>query len=218
MNKVIPTGTGLLIFFCLLWTAWADMESPDWQRLREDFSSVRSIQAYFVQEKNLKLINQPLISKGSFTYRAPGDMRWEYELPAKSLLIFHNDQVRRYVWQKDRYQAQDGGQNQAMGMVLGEIRIWLAGDFDRSALFIARLVKGDSNQIILTPKNLSLKGYILQVILTLGVKPGILDSIEIDEGSGTTTCIRFNNVDVNLLIDESLFQHPPQASRQMTQE
>ena len=42
---------------------------------------LRSVQAEFVQEKHLKILTRPLVSRGTFAFQAPQSLRWEYRSP-----------------------------------------------------------------------------------------------------------------------------------------
>ena len=44
-------------------------------------SSILSLEADFVQTKTVALMNEPQVSTGHMTYRAPDYLRWEYRTP-----------------------------------------------------------------------------------------------------------------------------------------
>jgi outer membrane lipoprotein-sorting protein len=44
-------------------------------------AAIISLEADFVQTKQVALMNEPQVSSGHMTYRAPNFMRWEYQKP-----------------------------------------------------------------------------------------------------------------------------------------
>ena len=179
--------------------------AAEWERLRADFSPIRSIEADFVQEKHLKILARPLVSAGSFAFRAPGDIRWEYLSPVRSLVVIHGERLRRFLWADGRYEEAGGMQAQAMGLVLDEIKDWLSGHFENSKVFAAELKPGTPARIELTPREEAMKKYIQSATLVLSEQPGVLESIEIREGPDSWTLLRFENIGLNRDLPDSLF-------------
>ena len=56
---------------------------------------LQSIQADFTQEKHLKILSQPIISTGTFTFQRPQSLRWEYISPIRSILLMHGGEVKK---------------------------------------------------------------------------------------------------------------------------
>ena len=65
--------------------------------VQHDRIRLDSVQAYFSQEKHLKILVRPLISTGRFVFQAPGSLRWEYSTPLRSVLIMHDGRIKKYV-------------------------------------------------------------------------------------------------------------------------
>jgi len=56
-------------------------------------ASVNSIISDFVQEKNLSVLSDKIISKGKFYYKKQNNIRWEYTEPYRYLVIISNNQL-----------------------------------------------------------------------------------------------------------------------------
>jgi len=94
MNK--KTGSVLKVITlltALLCIGWAD----DWEGIRAASGKLTSISADFVQEKHMKILSRPLVSRGVFHYQNPASLRWEYQSPIQSILLMHNGKTKRYV-------------------------------------------------------------------------------------------------------------------------
>jgi outer membrane lipoprotein-sorting protein len=62
-------------------------------RLEKMSATVTTIASDFIQEKNLVVFSEKIISKGHFFYRNDNRIRWEYTSPYKYLIIINNDRL-----------------------------------------------------------------------------------------------------------------------------
>lgn len=62
-------------------------------RLSGMSASTLSIAADFIQEKNLSVLSDKIISKGKFYFKKENNIRWEYTEPYKYLIIISNNQL-----------------------------------------------------------------------------------------------------------------------------
>jgi outer membrane lipoprotein-sorting protein len=183
-----------------LFMGWAD----SWEQLREQAGQVETIRAGFIQEKHLRILTKPLVSKGIFCYQAPRSLRWEYKSPVRSILLMHQGKIRRYIEGSSGLTEDSGVGLQAMQSVLQEITKWLKGDFGSNPMFSASL-KGE-RKIVLTPREKAFASIIKRIELILSDQPGVIESVTIYEGKDSFTKIEFQNVRVNELLNDSLFQ------------
>jgi outer membrane lipoprotein-sorting protein len=190
---------------CLLLVGWTD----SWEQIRRESAHVQTIQARFVQKKQMKILSRPLLSEGRFFFQAPASVRWEYTAPVKSILLMHGGSLKRYIYSGGGYTAEETGRIPAMEIVMQEISAWLHGQFDQSRYFAATLVHDPAPGIILTPKEKSFARLIRRIELTPSGQPGVLKSIRIIEDEKTTTLFEFRQVQVNQPIPESIFQAVP---------
>jgi len=56
-------------------------------------ASTNSIISDFVQEKNLSVLSEKIISKGHFFFKKDNNIRWEYTEPTQYLIIISNNQL-----------------------------------------------------------------------------------------------------------------------------
>jgi outer membrane lipoprotein-sorting protein len=62
-------------------------------RLENMSKSTQSIACDFVQEKNLVILSEKIISKGVFFFKKENNIRWEYTQPYRYLIIISNGQL-----------------------------------------------------------------------------------------------------------------------------
>lgn len=194
----------VLPFLALLCVGWAD----SWEQLATTAGGITSVQAEFVQEKNLPILAKPLVSKGVFYYQAPRSMRWEYQWPVRSILTVHEGLERRFVASgQDGFHQEGGAGLKVIQVVVEEITQWFAGRFDNNPMFQAHLDPG--KLIVLVPKDSSLQKMIQRIVLKLGSQPGIIESVTIYESENAFTKLTFKNTVLNARIENSIFQETP---------
>jgi outer membrane lipoprotein-sorting protein len=197
MKKQIQRA--LLLTSCLLCLGWAD----SWDAIRSNSGQLTSVQADFIQEKHLKILARPLLSKGIFIFQAPASLRWQYLEPVQSLLLMTDSKTRKFSQQNGKLIEDRSMSMDAMQIVSQEISQWLAGQFNDSPSFTARLEPG--KMITLTPKEEGLAQLISRIELELSDTPGLMQSVTIYEGEDSFTRIIFSNAVLNQDIAPTVF-------------
>ena len=164
---------------------------------------VTSVSAEFTQEKHMRILAHPLVSKGVLYYQTPKSLRWEYESPVRSILLMHNGKTRRYIQGKEGLIEDTGANFQFLQIVLQEMTQWLGGRFDENSTFTALFEQG--RKIVLTPREKSVSILIRRIELALSDRAGVMESVTIYESQDSFTRLTFKNVTVNQKIAESLF-------------
>jgi len=192
-----------ILCYCLLLLGWANT----WEDIRRESAKIQSVSAQFSQQKHLKILTKPLVSKGRFYYQAPDSVRWEYTSPIKSVLIMHKGKIKRYS-QGEKGLAEDaGGSLESMQIVLQEIGRWTRGQFTENEHFSAVLKGGKAPSIILTPKEKGMAAMISRVVITLSPdRQGVIKTVKIFENEGNHTLFEFSDVQINGKISETLFR------------
>ena len=190
----------LCVTIFLFFIGWADT----WENIRQKSGSIETIRADFIQEKHLKILSKPLISKGVLYFKAPGSLRWEYESPVRSVLLMHNGQINRFVKSGEGFSRDSGMKLQAMQVVMDEITLWLSGRFQDNPNFKATLEPGP--KIVLTPRENAFKAIIARIDLILSEQPGVINSVTIFENEESLTKLIFKDAILNEPLNDSLFE------------
>ena len=170
----------------------------------QEAMNIKSVSADFVQEKHLKILAKPLISKGKLLYQTPGSLRWEYASPVRSILLVHEGEAKRYVIKDNEIIEDSSAKMQSMHIVMDEITRWLSGRFDENPDFA---VEGKTKRkIVLKPVKEALLKIIQRIDIHLSRTPGIIDSVVIYEGESSYTQLHFKNVTLNKKINNSMFK------------
>lgn len=195
----ISKPTIILLAACLVSLGWAD----SWDAIRSNAGQLTSVQADFTQEKHLKILARPIISKGIFVFQSPSSLRWQYLSPIQSLLLMHDGSTRKFVQQDGGLTEETGMNMDAMQVISQEISQWLAGRFTDNPTFLAELQP--DRVIVLTPKQKGLAQLISRIELILSNQPGLLESVTIYEGEDSYTRLTFSNGVLNQEIRPTTF-------------
>ena len=172
--------------------------------IKQEVASVNAIKADFIQEKHLRMLDEPLISKGRLYFETPQSLRWEYRSPVRSILLMKDKTIRRYV-EGDRGLVEQGSQGlEAMRVFLREICLWMQGDFAGNPDFRTEL-KADRT-VVLTPEKEAIAEVVERIALKLTDTPGIIQTATIYEDADTYTRIRFTDTKINQPIKDRVFE------------
>ncbi|MBN2495428.1 MAG: outer membrane lipoprotein carrier protein LolA [Deltaproteobacteria bacterium] len=200
---------------CLLFTS--ALAGPDeaghwasrFETIREAARGIRSVQAEFVQTKRLRILREPLRSKGRLVFRGPDRLRWEYTEPLRSVLLLRGERVARYTLRRDRFVPDEAIRLEALRAVVAELRLWLAGRFRSSRHFRPEIEPGPHGpRLVLHPIDEELAALIQRIVIEPDTRAGVLRSVEIEEGPGAVTRIEILRVRLNEEVDEALFERP----------
>jgi len=139
-------------------------------------------QGEFQQEKRLKILRKPLLSKGSFTYHQSKGVIWKTLTPIPSLLLVNESHVLT------------GQGEQAVSPAFGKVfKAMLGGDLNplSEGFVITGEDKKPTWQLRLTPKDEALKKLISAMVLS---GDNDLRLVEILETGGNMTRIKFAQI------------------------
>ncbi|HBF43500.1 MAG TPA: outer membrane lipoprotein carrier protein LolA [Desulfobacteraceae bacterium] len=198
--RTVIKSTFLLILASLS-ISWADTRHG----LEPAAAKVTSVSAEFTQEKHMKILSRPLVSKGVFYFQVPGSLRWEYQHPVKSILLMHNGKTKHFIQKSEGFIEEAGVNLQSMQIVLHNITQWLRGKFNEDPAFHTSLEPG--HKIVLIPKEKSFARLIQRIEVVLSDCPGVIKSVMIYEGRDSFTKLKFINVTLNRPLEDSLFRN-----------
>lgn len=194
-----------LIVCAIILTGW----SGNWDDIRRESEKIATISARFSQTKKMNILSKPLVSTGSFYFKTPNSVRWEYNAPVKSILLMYQGNIKRYTPCPQGFNEDAGAALQSMNVMLREIMLWNTGRFNESRSFSAELMTGKTPKVMMRPRESSLAKIIAGIEITLAPDSlGVITSIIVNEGEGNTTTFQFSEVKINEGLEDSLFRNP----------
>lgn len=200
LKKVLLPALGMILGI----SSFVQADSLD--ELRKNAANIKTIQAGFVQKKQLKILTKPLFSEGKFVYVAPDSFRWEYIKPLRSVIISHQGETRRFVQTAGKMTEDKSEGIKSMNIVLGEVIHWMSGRFDHNPSFKPSVKEGANTVITLVPVGQNMAGILEKIEITIAGKSMAIKSVNIKEGESSATIINFSDVEINKAVNISVFQ------------
>jgi len=195
------------LFFCLMLIslfAWSQ-NSDILQQIKSQAQKINSIEAGFVQTKNISFIDEQLISGGKFWFSRPDKMRWEYQTPFFYSIIINGDNIT--VIDDKKESRFDAASNAMFGQIKQVIMNMVNGKMFDDPDYHATL-KEENNYFVVNFEtvNRAMKAYILSIDLYFTKSGYLMEKIKMNEASGDDTVIEFNNQNINQPLPGHVFE------------
>ena len=174
------------------------------KKIAEVSRTTNSIKSDFVQEKNLSMISEKVISKGLFYFKKNNKVRLEYTKPFKYLMVINNGKIlfkdEEKSTQMDMHKSKmfQEVNNIIINCVQGTV--FNGNDFHVS-------VSENATQVLLDmqPVSKNLKEFFKNILVLMDKRDFTALRITMNEISGDNTIINFTNKEINGSIDDGLF-------------
>jgi outer membrane lipoprotein-sorting protein len=166
-------------------------------RLEKMSADVTTISSDFIQEKNLVVFSEKIISKGHFYYRNDNRIRWEYTSPYKYLIIINNDQLYTSAEGNSKvYDLQTNRMFQEMNKFMGS---FIRGDILRNEKDYAQQFFENSGHyyVKLTPVSTRVQQMLTGIDIWFDKKDLSVAGIKMTEPGDDYTRIDFTNRKLN---------------------
>ena len=179
--------------------------------LRQRLEGIKTVQADFVQEKNLKVFQHTLVIRGKFAVERPKRLIWHVTDPVKYSISVAGDDVRFWDEDTNKVNTIHIGPSHNFRAVFEQFQGWFLGDYRSLEESYAVVVEEkDPLTVSFGPKaNSPMAKMIKGVTVVFKAESAYLDSLTINEGSGDATHIRFLNTKVNQPIANEIWEIPP---------
>jgi outer membrane lipoprotein carrier protein len=184
----------------------AENEIPSFiAKIEKSSASLTSLQCSFIQQKNITLLAESVVSKGTLLYKKENMLCWEYLSPYYYLFVLNGDKV--YI-KNDKSISQFNTKSNAL---FKEISLLLVSSISGAGLIDPKKFNAvfyESKplvQVRLTPKNKTLKSFLSTIILYFEKEKYLVHSIEMIEPSGDTNTIVFSEAKLNQPINDEKF-------------
>ncbi len=166
--------------------------------------ATQTIQCDFVQEKNLSMMADKIVSKGKFWFKRDNKVRMEYEKPSYYLLVINGTNIKTKDGQKENKVSAKS--NKIFEQVNNMMIDCVQGTALDNKNFTNKLFENGSAYLVeLTAANKSLKGIFKTINLTVDKKDYTVTKIDMQEQSGDNTVISFQHRLTNVNIKDEVF-------------
>ncbi|HMI78295.1 MAG TPA: outer membrane lipoprotein carrier protein LolA [Ferruginibacter sp.] len=180
----------------------------DLAKFKMDFASatqkITSIKSDFVQEKNLSMLSEKIVSKGKFWFKKESQVRMEYNQPYQYLMILNNDKIYVKDGQKEnKISARSNKLFQQINKIMIDC---MQGTALNNPDFKTSVFENKNNSLVeLSPVTKKMKELFRSINVVVDKKDFSVISIEMQEVSGDNTLLRFTNKELNAAIPDALF-------------
>jgi outer membrane lipoprotein-sorting protein len=163
-----------------------------------------SIKSDFVQEKNLSMLSEKMISKGKFWFKKDNLIRMEYVQPFHYLMVMNKNDILIRNGQKE---SKISTQSNKMLQQINKITLdCVQGTALSNPDFGVKVFENSQYFLIeMTPLAKNLKNFFKRINITVERKEYAVSKIEMVENSGDNTLITFLNKELNTSLPDALF-------------
>ncbi|HEY8955895.1 outer membrane lipoprotein carrier protein LolA [Chitinophaga sp.] len=178
--------------------------APLKQQFAKAAQSTQSIQCDFVQEKNLSMLSDKIVSKGKFWFKKDNKVRMEYLQPSYYLLVINGKDIRIKDAQKENKVS---GKNNKLFEQINKITVdCVRGTVLDNADFSVKAAENSQYyRLELTPVNKVMKEYFQTIVLLVDKQDYSVSKITMAEQSGDDTTISFLHKQLNTNIPDAVF-------------
>lgn len=178
-------------------------------QLKVTAAKVKTLQSSFVQEKNLEMFEQQLLSSGRMLYVQPDQLRWELLSPVASGFVLQGEQGVRWNAVSQQRQRFSISADPLMGVVAQQLLAWARVDLDwlRERYHI-EVLTAEPVLLQLTPLDSGEAEFVARIQVTFDSVQGYVSDVLVLEQSGDSTRLRFGDVRSNDSIAPESFAPP----------
>ncbi len=166
--------------------------------------STTSIQSDFVQEKNLSLLSEKIISKGHLTFKKDNLLRWEYNSPSKYLIVINKEKIT--IKDEKKTTKYDMNSNKVFKEINDIMLSCVQGTIFKSNKFKTAYYESDKYyKLELLPLAKNMKDTFKKINLYFDKTVTSVAKMEMIEANEDLTSIDFSNKKLNEPIAESIF-------------
>ncbi len=165
---------------------------------------INTIQSDFIQEKNLSLLAEKIVSKGKFWFRKENRVRMEYTQPFQYLLVINGSNV--YIKDSQKESRMSTRSNKLFRQINSVIIDCVNGRALQGDNFSVKIFESNTAYLAeLTPVDKNLKVLFSHINMVIEKKDYAVSRIEMHEPSGDNTTMKFINRQFNAPLADTLF-------------
>lgn len=178
------------------------------EEAKKIFDQIRAasntIDADFVQEKKVDILENLITSKGKFLFKQKNSLRLEYTSPSYYLVVMAAGKM--LIKDGDKKTKIDGKGSKMFSQIQNVMAGVLGGQMTDNKEFKYELYKGETNyKIRLFPQTGAIKDLLKEVEFVTNKTTLKALSMTMFERSGDVTVMKFKNVKMNVPIDDKVF-------------
>ena len=174
------------------------------QKIESMSKSTVSIESDFVQEKNLSMLSEKIISKGHFVFKKENLLRWEYLTPSKYLIVINKEKI--IIKDEKKTSKYDMNSNKVFKEINDIMLSCVQGTIFKSNKFKTSYFESEKfYKLELIPQVKNMKETFKKINLYFDKNVTSVAKMEMIENNEDLTSLDFSNKKLNAPIAETLF-------------
>jgi outer membrane lipoprotein-sorting protein len=166
--------------------------------------TTNSIESDFVQEKNLSVLSEKIISKGHFVFKKDNMLRWEYQSPSKYLIVINKNEIM--IKDEKKTSKYDMNSNKVFKEINDIMLSCVQGTIFKSNKFKTSYHESDKYfKLELIPQAKNMKETFKKINLYFDKTVTSVVKLEMVEANEDITLLDFSNKKINALVLETIF-------------
>ena len=195
----------LLILMCVGMNAQAVDQQQIKQKIGVAASRIKSMRCDFVQTKNVKLLNDKVVSRGKMCFQQSDKLRWEYTSPYSYTFILNGSKV--LLKNSRRNDVIDVNRNKLFKEIARIMMSSVAGDCLSDSKSFKSTVADSGTEWVATliPQRKELKQMFQKIKIHFNKQQSTVAKVELIEKNGDITEIELKNTETNVTIAPHTF-------------
>ena len=181
--------------------------------LEKNFSSIKTVQTKFRQEKELKIFSRTIVMKGRVVLENPDRLAWRIDTPIKYALVLDGKYALQWDEDSNKIQKIKTHGDPVFEVVIGQIEKWFSGEFASLLKEYDLTVKSEQPPVLeFIPKKDGMIGKVIKRV-TISVREDrrYVERIAIEDVGGDKTTITFYDTVLNDPVDTKEWEVVPNA-------
>lgn len=219
MNRVV---VACLIVLCSIASSHAQSTQPTTQpakpasaelldQVQKQLLTVNTVEADFVQEKELAMLKNKLVIKGHFALEKPDRVIWIVKEPVRYAMTVHGEELKQWDEDTNKVVVMHLGGDPTFKAISEQINSWFMGDYRKLAAEYDVTVLSETPLTLgFAPKGQTMVAKMLkQISVTFGKEGKYIDTMIIRETAGSVTTLRYIDAKINEPVKKETWEIPP---------
>jgi len=196
----------LLAVSCFSQESFSLVENPDIlsQEIKSQSDKTFSIRSDFEQRKHLSMLEETLISNGSFAYKKENDVKWQYSYPFNYTIVISNGKF--LIDNEGKSSEFDINSNEMFKQINKMIVTAISGDFIGNDDFEVSFYKNEKYYLAeLRPKDIFVEDMLKSINIYFSKDKFIVEKVKFVEPGDDFTLIIFKNREQNIKFSDNEF-------------
>lgn len=152
------------------------------KRVEEAHKEHKDFKGSFDQKKFLALFGDEIKSSGTFVFKKPDHVRWEYAEPHKSILVVTGETGKKWSESTGRVESFKLGDDRGLDAVVKQLFTWFKGEFTKlKDDYKVEIKSRDPVTLKMTPKKEVVKKFIATIEVKFSSDEEEIKSVKIIE-------------------------------------